>query len=485
MGPKLGSRYFGLDRVLAEIRWARDRGVRRVHFVEANLNLVPLFWPLMHALADLNADRALTFYAELRGEHLTDAVVAALDAANVRVVEVGLQTANPLALRASQRRTDLHKWAAGTRRLYQREIEVLLDVIVGLPEDDADGIQQTLDFIAAEDLGSYDVFTLQVLPGTALRQQAAQYGLQFQERPPYYVLATDRLDFAAIRGLRRTLKEQIGLDPDVVEGMPLLGEVRIQESGFSRPMFGGEVRSQKSEVRRSQPEYGETGDGEAGDGETGSRGSCKQKSFAAFASLRFNQKLRALGALCGSNTNSAPSALSAVQKQPLRFDTLANHVEVVLHVAELAAATPTLAVAIAANPSTIFDVYLSCETPPPAADLAVWRAALPFTPGYLDRVAVYSLAQPEPPFSRVSPRMLLLLPWTCTVEPEEYASVAQIIWRYELHAGDELPLRAWQAAGGAGIALSFAADVPAVERAHALQQAQEWEAETGLLVWVM
>ncbi|NTW04186.1 MAG: hypothetical protein HGA19_23445, partial [Oscillochloris sp.] len=41
MGPRLGSRYFGLDRVLAEIAWGRARGVGRVHFVEANLNLLP------------------------------------------------------------------------------------------------------------------------------------------------------------------------------------------------------------------------------------------------------------------------------------------------------------------------------------------------------------------------------------------------------------------------------------------------------------
>lgn len=220
MGPRLGGRYFGLERVLAEIAWGRERGVRRVHFVEANLNLVPLFWPLMRALAELNADRALTFYAELRGEHLTDEVVAALDAANVRVVEVGLQTANPAALRAAYRRTDLAKWAAGTRRLYARGIEVLLDVILGLPEDDAAGVAETLAFIGREGLGPYDIFTLQVLPGTAVRREAARHGLVFQDRPPYFVLGTATLGYAELRALRRELKLGAGLDPDAVEGAP-------------------------------------------------------------------------------------------------------------------------------------------------------------------------------------------------------------------------------------------------------------------------
>lgn len=220
MGTKLGNRYFGLERVLEEIRWGREQGATSIHFIEANLNLVPLFWPLMSALEDFNADRQITFYAELRGEHLTDAVVDALDRANVRYVEVGLQTANPAALRASHRRTDLHKWAAGTRRLYNRQIEVFLDVILGLPADDPAGVQQTLDFIGREALGPYDIFTLQVLPGTAVREGAAQYGLVYQDRPPYYVLATDRFSFADLRTQRRALKLGADLDPDAIEGIP-------------------------------------------------------------------------------------------------------------------------------------------------------------------------------------------------------------------------------------------------------------------------
>jgi len=196
----------------------------------------------MRALEDLNADRQMTFYAELRGEHLTEEVVAALDRANVRYVEVGLQTANPTALKASLRRTDLRKWAAGTRRLYEHGIEVFLDVILGLPADDEAGVAETLDFIRREDLGPYDVFTLQVLPGTAVRQQAAQYGLRLQERPPYYILATDRLDYGELRRLRRALKHGAGLDADEVEGCP---PPRLQiadcarQSAINRSMVAG------------------------------------------------------------------------------------------------------------------------------------------------------------------------------------------------------------------------------------------------------
>ena len=48
-----------------------------------------------------------------------------------------------------------------------------------------------------------------------------------------------------------------------------------------------------------------------------------------------------------------------------------------------------LAHAITENPSTLFDCYLLAETPPQPSTLRDWRAALPYAPGYLDRVAVY------------------------------------------------------------------------------------------------
>ena len=338
MGPKLGSRYFPLERILAEISWGREHGATQIHFVEANLNLVPVFWPLMRALEDLNADGALTLYAELRGEHLTDESVAALARAGLRVAEVGLQTANLAALKVAHRKTDLQKWAAGTRRLARQGVEIYLDVILGLPADDAAGVATTLDFIRREDLGPYDIFTLQVLAGTATRRQVAKYGLVHQDRPPYYVLATDRLDYGELRRLRRDLKQGANVPPDAVEGMP-------------------EPR-RNTLIQR----------------DTNSEGIRDQLWLLA--------------------SEPVPVDEWVVKR-------LAAHVDVVLKFEDLAAYTPFLATAIMCNPATIFDVYMYCEeAPAPAHTLRQWRETPPFQPGYLDRVAVYQSVEPTQGYTR-------------------------------------------------------------------------------------
>jgi len=424
MGTKLGNRYFGLERVLAEIRWGREQGIKRIHFVEANLNLVPLFWPLMRSLEDLNADQQMTFYAELRGEHLTEEVVAALDRANVRYVEVGLQTANPTALKASLRRTDLRKWAAGTRRLYEHGIEVFLDVILGLPADDEAGVTETLDFIRREDLGSYDVFTLQVLPGTAVRQQAQHYGLSFQERPPYYVLETDRLSYADLRQLRRELKQGANVPPDAVEGMP-------------------EPRREALKRRAAMSTAGEY--------------DCVKQLW-----------------LLAPEPTSVDDCLGR----------LAAQVDIVMRVEDVAMYSPVLAAAIKDNPYSIFDVYLYCEEEMPSAPaLLHWREALPFQPGYLDRVAVYQAGDPERGYTRVSPRCFLVLPWTSTLEPLDFDNIAEVIWRFELAEGDFVPLNAWYGAGGIGVCLHFLPDCTEIYRSQMIAVLEQWERETGRFVW--
>jgi hypothetical protein len=416
MGTRLGNRYFPLERILDEIRWGRERGITHIHFIEANLNLVPPFQPLMHALAELNADRSLVLYAELRGEHLTDVVVDSLVRAGLKVAEVGLQTANLVALRTAHRRTNLQSWAAGTRRLYAAGVEVLLDVILGLPDDDAAGVAETLDFIAREQLGAYDAFTLQVLPGTAVRREADTYQLAFQERPPYFVLATDRLDYPTLRSLRRDLKRGAGLEPDTVEGCPL---PRFDALTIDH----GRLTIADRVVLGAEP-----------------------PDLPAPEQLAAHVDIIADATVFGSLWAASDLPLSVGEAWLIQ--------------------------AIAANPATLFDLYLIGAAPTPTA-LREWREALPFQAGYLDRVAVYRRPDPEAGYDRVSPRIWLVRPWVDQIEPRDYGGIAEVIWEYCLEAGEDPPLAAWERAGGAGIAV----------RGMAAEAQQNLRETSGLWLW--
>ncbi|MBK9715435.1 MAG: DUF4080 domain-containing protein [Kouleothrix sp.] len=458
MGPKLGSRYFPLERILAEVRWGRERGATQIHFVEANLNLVPVFRPLMAALAEMNADGALALYAELRGEHLADEAVDALARAGLRVAEVGLQTANPVALAAAHRRTDLQKWAAGTRRLARRGVEIYLDVILGLPADDAAGAAETLDFIRREELGAYDVFTLQVLPGTETRRQAAEYGLTFQERPPYYILGTDRLSYGELRRLRRDLKLGAGLDPDEVEGCPPPRPDALDDQGRTTKDQAYTTGDRRREPVSEHVPQAPSPKPQAPD----------RLPLVRPVTLPPGHLVTPIERLWLLERDEATWTATGAS-----IGRLARHVDVVACWEDAARLSGLLAQAIDANPSALFDCYLLAEEPPPPAALAAWRAALPYQPGYLDRVAVYRRAAPDPAHERVSPRLWLVLPWTAQAEPARYRGAAELIWRYELDDGEEPPLGAWRSAGGAGV----------WARGLAEAQVAELRERSGLRLW--
>jgi hypothetical protein len=151
----------------------------------------------------------------------------------------------------------------------------------------------------------------------------------------------------------------------------------------------------------------------------------------------------------------------------------------------VAAISAPLAAALRDNPATIFDIYICCEDEvPSAAALRSWRDELPFQPGYLDRVAVYLSSDPTDGYTRVNPRLFLVLPWSSTVAPADFAGVAEAIWRFELAEGDAAPLGAWYGAGGLGVALSFAPGCTEEYRSQVMAELERWERETGRSVWL-
>ena len=404
MGAKLGGRMFSSERVLAEVAWAKQHGAGAIHFVEANLNLLPSFRELMAGLHELNTDRSLPIYAELRGEHLKSETVQMLVDAGLRVAEVGLQSANRNALQAVGRRTDLDKWADGTRRLYEHGVEVLLDVILGLPEDDETSTLATLDWIAAQQLGDYDIFTLQVLPGTGIRNDAERFAMTYQDRPPYYVLSTHKLSYSQLRGLRWELRAAAGLDPLAVEGLPQPSAdvwqhyLRTEELGLRINVFGEPIHTLMLDC-------------------------------AADMTL---EQWRELG------KNHA--------------DHVASHVIVIAQNSSLNVIEAFCDPIAHANPTIHWDIICDDPTLDPQAIRAVsqrWHHRI----GYLDRVAVYRRIVPEPAWFQITPRWWIVVDWRESLDPLRFEAIADVVWRVDHDDFDQAIANIMQR-GGSGVVVA-------------------------------
>lgn len=219
--PPGGKRYFELERLRQELLFGLEHGVEQVHFVEANFNTLPHLPQIYQMIREIGANKRIRFYAELRGEAIDEAEAEQLAACNFGTVECGLQSAVPEVLARVRRKNHLPRFIRGIHLLRERGIEVFLDAILGLPGDAPETFRQTLRFIEANELAPYDLFHLQLLPGTQLKAEAEQHGLQWQSAPPYFALQTAQLSFEQLCELRQETLQHKGDDPAEIQGLPL------------------------------------------------------------------------------------------------------------------------------------------------------------------------------------------------------------------------------------------------------------------------
>lgn len=126
--------------------------------------------------------------------------------ANVRSVETGPQTVHPDILKNVNRYYDEQRFKNGVKLLMDGGIEVLTDLIIGLPEDNFFKFAKSIK-VMIELKSTNIVFSiLHVLPGTELYKNSKKYGLKFDDKAPHLILSTptfpyDEIDKAVIMAL--------------------------------------------------------------------------------------------------------------------------------------------------------------------------------------------------------------------------------------------------------------------------------------------
>jgi radical SAM superfamily enzyme YgiQ (UPF0313 family) len=245
--------YLAPAHILANLRHAAERGVAEVILLDPTLNQRKDFADFLRLLAEGNPGRRFTYFGELRGEGVTEETAGLLHAANFTEVEVGLQSIEPDAMARMDRKNNLRYFERGVRAMRDVGIRVKVDLIIGLPGDTVESVRRGLHYLRDSGLCSDpQVFNLAVLPGTAFRHEAAELGLTYQHRPPYYVLQTPTLDRTELFGLMQEAQELFDLEFDA-QPPPVLD---FSESGMIvgvwRVDLDGDASAAPSVERRTQ-----------------------------------------------------------------------------------------------------------------------------------------------------------------------------------------------------------------------------------------
>ncbi|MFA5013826.1 MAG: radical SAM protein [Candidatus Paceibacterota bacterium] len=187
--PKRPLGFFSTKRIYEELKVIRKSKVKHVHFV--NGAFAPNFYEICEKIKKINKDKKICFYGFSYAEHLNERTADLLKECNFTGLDMGLQSVNVTALEAINRKNNLEKFVTGINLLRERNIEFVIDIIIGLPGDTLRGFKRTLKFLKDNKCNDIQqTFLLSLLPGAKLRGEAEKYGIKYQDTPPFFTIET-------------------------------------------------------------------------------------------------------------------------------------------------------------------------------------------------------------------------------------------------------------------------------------------------------
>jgi hypothetical protein len=207
-----GMRYFSEDLMGSFFEMARQYNVPEVYVMDPSFNVAPGLKARLEKIARANSTK-IPLHTEIRLESVTPKIAALMQQAGFHSAEVGLQSINPQALKAIHRSFDRDAFIAGARNLQEQGIDAKTGVILGLPHDKPRDFANTIDFLIDLNLQeSMEIYPLSILPGTKLRDEAASFGLQHMDKPPYQVLSTPTMKQEEMQLAISIAEDKLGIE---------------------------------------------------------------------------------------------------------------------------------------------------------------------------------------------------------------------------------------------------------------------------------
>lgn len=182
---------FSMDRVREDLGNILKSGAKSVFLMDPTFNIPPKrAKEILRFIADNRQSDDLSVTVELRVDLLDQEFMALLKQAGISVVEIGLQSSNDAALRAVERKQSMRKITENVHFLQSIGIEVVFQLIFGLPEDTYEDYLDSLDFCVGLNPTKIEPYRLQLLPGTPMYDNAALLGLEFVDQGDRVIIRT-------------------------------------------------------------------------------------------------------------------------------------------------------------------------------------------------------------------------------------------------------------------------------------------------------
>jgi radical SAM superfamily enzyme YgiQ (UPF0313 family) len=196
-------RYHALDRVLADLDLLLEqRSLKRIYLCDSSILLdKPRAKAILRRVVEKNRDMVIRY--EFNAEHLDDEIIDLLMKLPENEFNFGVQTTQRKALQLMRRPFHREKFEANYRKMARRteRTAITMDVIYGLPGDNLEGFQESLEYVIGFDHVRWILTNpLILLPGSDFYRDRKAHGIVLRDDDSYIVEATNtfsREDMAA------------------------------------------------------------------------------------------------------------------------------------------------------------------------------------------------------------------------------------------------------------------------------------------------
>ncbi|MBI9104704.1 MAG: radical SAM protein [Spirochaetales bacterium] len=175
------------DRLAGELQFFSENDICQIFVLDPSFNSNK-----KHALKILELIKEhcpeIQFTFEIKGEELDEELARSFGEINC-YLQIGLQSSNPTALKNVNRFFNEKKFTAGCNSLHNNGVPFGLDLIYGIPGDSYTYFLKSMDFALSQKPQNLDIFPLAVLPGTPLAERAEEFGMDYNRKSPYLIIA--------------------------------------------------------------------------------------------------------------------------------------------------------------------------------------------------------------------------------------------------------------------------------------------------------
>lgn len=199
-------RFRSLEKVLPELQFFLDQKVPQVKFVDRTFNVNHEHTMAVWRYLTEHDNGITNFHFEISADLLREEEIDLIAKMRPGLIqlEIGVQSTNPNTIREIGRTMNFPKVASAVARVKAcQNTHQHLDLIAGLPFEDYESFRKSFDDVYALRPEQLQLGFLKVLKGSRMYDQAQQYGVVWQERPPFEVLKTNWLSYGEVLALKR------------------------------------------------------------------------------------------------------------------------------------------------------------------------------------------------------------------------------------------------------------------------------------------